>query len=162
MKPLKGLIIFAILAISIASAAHTVFAAGSCSVSSAGVAFLGYNVFGAAADDQSGSVSITCGGNITPATLTVALDKGGNSSGLPNRSMKNGSNTDTLTYNLYFDVARTMIWGDGTAGTVTWKITGNAIKNPVFTQSIFGRITPGQTNASVGSYSDTVTMTLTF
>jgi spore coat protein U-like protein len=162
MKPSKSMLICTGMILVLAGSTRMAGAAGFCNVSSAGVAFSGYNVFGATPDDQQGTVTIMCGGNITPTNFTVMLDKGAHSNGLPNRSMKNGSNSDTLSYNLYFDASRTTVWGDGTSGTTDWVITGNSIKNPTFNQSIYGRITAGQTNASVGSYTDTVTMTLNY
>jgi spore coat protein U-like protein len=141
--------------------AGTALGAGFCNITSAGVSFGSYDVFASTENDQTGTVSIACGGNITTAaTLTVSLDKGANSSGLPNRNMKLASGSDLLSYNLYFDAARTQVWGDGTGGTVIWSTVGG--HNPTPTHTVFGKIPASQTSVSVGSYSDTVTMTLNF
>ena len=88
------------------------------------------------------------------------MDKGANSSALPNRNMKLASGSDLLSYNLYFDAARTQVWGDGTGGTVIWSTAGG--HNPSPSHTVFGKIPANQTSVSVGSYSDTVTMTLNF
>ena len=72
--------------------------------------------------------------------------------------MLNGS--EALNYNLYLDTARTIIWGDGTAGTQTY-----FIKNPPNNQDVavpvYGRIPTGQ-SVSKGTYTSTITVTLNF
>lgn len=84
------------------------------------------------------------------------------------RQMANGAHR--LNYNLYSGVSRRVVWGDGTGGTVavpayaagSISINGNqtrAFDNPGLT--IYGRIPAGQEVAQ-GSYSDTITLTLTF
>jgi spore coat protein U-like protein len=68
------------------------------------------------------------------------------------------SGTHVLTYNLYLDPTHLTIWGDGSSGTGTVSGTGTGanVGTPVY-----GRIPPGQ-NASVGSYSDVITVTVTY
>jgi spore coat protein U-like protein len=63
-----------------------------------------------------------------------------------------------LVYSLYTESARTNVWGDGTGGSVlpTGVGTGTTQGYPVY-----GRIPAGQT-VLPGSYTDTVTVTLTF
>lgn len=93
---------------------------------------------------------------------TVSLSTGASGS-FANRTMPSaGANTDVLTYNLYQDGARTLIWGDGTGGTTTVSGTaaGMALVNQI-TNTIFGRLPPSQ-DVSADSYSDTITLTIAY
>ena len=71
------------------------------------------------------------------------------------RTMLSGANT--LNYNLYFNAARTNIWGDGTAGTVVW--ARNVNRNTNYNRTVFGRIPAGQ-DAAAGAYTDTIVATI--
>jgi spore coat protein U-like protein len=68
--------------------------------------------------------------------------------------------TDQLFYNLYRDAGRTVIWGNGGAGTQAY-IVQNPPNNQDINVPIFGRI-PALQNAGEGVYSDTITVTMTF
>lgn len=160
MKLVKFLLAIGII-VTLGTDARLVFAAGgnpTCTLSSSGVAFGSYDVFAATDNVATGTVTLTCGGTATPASPGVKLDKGAHSAALPNRNMSDG--TDTLSYNLYLDAAHTQIWGDGTSGTTTW--TTVTMKNFVGSTTVYGKITAAQTSAGVGSYSDSVTMTVDF
>jgi len=63
-----------------------------------------------------------------------------------------------LAYNLYLDSTRLTIWGDGTGGTGTF--SGMGTGSDVGT-TVYGRIPAGQ-NVAVGTYSDLITVTVTF
>ena len=122
-----------------------------CTISSAGgLAFGSYDVFNATNLDGAGTINISCD---VSAPFTTALSAGGGT--FATRTLASGANL--LNYNLYTDAARTTIWGDGTAGTVT--LSGSAA--PAATQTVFGRI-PARQNKPVGSYADTIVLTLTF
>jgi len=69
------------------------------------------------------------------------------------------SGSEPLFYNLYRD--RQVIWGDGTGGTQAYLIKNPQGNNQDISVPIFGRIPPSQ-NVGVGSYSDTITVTLNF
>lgn len=106
--------------------------------------------------DATSTLTVTCS-NTTP--YTVALNAGTNAGGASNfstRTMKSGSNT--LTYQLYTDVGRSTVWGDGTASSSTSAGTGTGSAQ---TLSIYGRL-PSIANAVPGSYTDTVTVTVTY
>jgi spore coat protein U-like protein len=66
---------------------------------------------------------------------------------------------DTLTYELYSDVAGGTVWGSGNGGTT---VAYSAADSSAQTLTVFGRIPSGQNTATVGDYSDTVTVTVTF
>jgi spore coat protein U-like protein len=69
----------------------------------------------------------------------------------------------SLGYNLYTTTARNVVWGDGFGGSVTVTLTGGNVSGGVrrYTRSVFGRV-PGSQNVGAGSYSDTITLTVTF
>jgi spore coat protein U-like protein len=122
----------------------------SCTVTAAAVAFGTYDP--TANSDQNGSITIQC----TKGTAaTVSLDEGAAPAG---RQMA-GPGTDTLTYELYSDVAGGSVWGIGNGGST---VAYNAATSAPSTLTVFGRIPLGQNNAGVGAYADTVTVTVTF
>ena len=73
--------------------------------------------------------------------------------------MQQSSGNDALSYNLYIDAARSTIWGDGTGGSSTQTI--NMTGSHPSTLSIYGRVPPLQ-DVSMGSYSDSVMVTINF
>lgn len=137
----------------LASAAHAV-----CSVSATGVNFGGYDIFSAAPLDSTGSVRVSCDQN-PPMDITVAIGSSGTSGGFRPRAMRNASTADRLNYNLFTDASMSVVWGDGTSGTST-VLLFKVNKNRPQTATIYGRIPPGQ-NVSVGTYADTLTVTIT-
>jgi spore coat protein U-like protein len=71
------------------------------------------------------------------------------------RRLRSGVN-DFLNYNLFQDAGRNALWN--TANTVSYQ-AGN---NNAQTFTIYGQVPAGQVNVGVGSYSDTVTISVTF
>ena len=123
----------------------------TCTVSATTVAF---GVVQFSAVNSTGTVTINC--NANDASITVALSTGGNGSYTP-RKMSSGANK--LQYNLYRDSAHTLVWGNGTSGTVT--NTGSAIANVALKFTVFGQV-PAQALPAPGSYTDSITVTLTY
>lgn len=120
--------------------------------------------FGAAIDplaaalpvDASASLTVVCT-NTTP--YSVALDAGVNAGGAANfgsRAMKSGS--DLLAYQLYTNAARNIVWGDGSGGSSSAAGTGSGSSQ---TLTIYGRL-PSLSGVVPGSYSDTVTVTISY
>ncbi len=106
--------------------------------------------------DATSTLTVTCS-NTTP--YTVALNAGANAGGATNfssRTMKSG--TDTLGYQLYLDAGRTTVWGDGSAASSNKTGTGSGTAQ---TLSVYGRI-PSLANVVPGSYTDTVTVTISY
>jgi len=115
-----------------------------------GVTFGTYDVYSVNALDSVGSITWHC----SPSAATqIALSRGSSATFNPRTLL---SATDVLNYNLYLDAARTMIWGDGTGGTLVYTSSGGRV-----TVTIFGRIPTGQ-DVVPGSYADTVTAVLNF
>ena len=133
----------------------------NCTISTVGITFGAYDPVVANAEtpvDANGSVTVAC---TNGATTTIGMNQGSNPTGTstaatPERQMSSG--TDNLRYDLFQEAARTTIWGDvGTPTTVAYTSTGTAET----TIDIFGRIPAGQ-DSSVGTYTDTVTATISF
>lgn len=132
----------------------------SCSIDSAStLAFGNYNPISSTPLDQTSSIVVRCT-NGTPYTLAL---NGGTTTGgtIAGRLMTTGA-VNTLSYQLYTNSGRTTVWGDGTLGssTVTGTGTGVLVANEQ-TLTVYGRIPINQTSA-IGTYSDTITATLTF
>lgn len=125
-------------------------ASAACTVAAGGLSFGSYDVFNGSHTDSTGSIDISCD-TATPYTLTLSPGNGS----YTQRTMVNGSHV--LNYNFYSDAARSQIWGDGSGGTVS--VSGNAETNANHT--VYGRI-QAQQNVSVGSYVDSIIVTLEY
>jgi spore coat protein U-like protein len=105
--------------------------------------------------DATSTLSVQCT-NTTP--YTVALNAGANAGGASNfttRTMKSGANS--LVYQLYLDAGRSSVWGDGIASS-THAGTGTGSSQSL---TIYGRL-PSLANVVPGSYTDTVTVTISY
>jgi spore coat protein U-like protein len=113
----------------------------------------------AAAVNGSSTVSVTCTGG---SPYSIAMDNGSNASG-SQRRMISGSNF--LSYNLYLDAAHTLPWStatDSSACTTTGDCflgTGNGSAQSI---NIYGVVPTTAAAPPSGTYTDTVTMTITF
>jgi spore coat protein U-like protein len=123
---------------------------------STSVNFAGYDVFDTTPLDGTGDVTLECT-QVGPSDLvSIEIGRGGARS-FATRAMQNG--THRLEYNLYLNAARTILWGDGTGGSETFRArppTGQPLSVP-----IFGRIPPGQ-NVTPGDYSDRLIVTIVY
>lgn len=133
-------------------------AGASCTVFAEGSQFGSYNPLANAALDGTGSVRVTCtGGEIVPYQVSASMGNGT----YQVRKLMSGS--QTLDYNVYTDGTRTTIWGDGSSGTGL--ISGSVVATPegaTQTSTVYGRIFSGQQRASVGSYRDQLTVTVSY
>jgi spore coat protein U-like protein len=103
--------------------------------------------------DGSSSIGIQCTNN---TGYVVRLDAGdGTGATIANRLMTGGG--ATVSYSLYRDAARTLVWGE-TDGTNTVAGTGDGA---VQTINVYGRI-PVQTTPAPGLYTDNVTVTVSY
>ncbi len=142
-------------------------AAVTCTVSTPGVAFGGYDVYAAAPTLANGTLTLRCSlgageNGSTPVPYKFSLSTGSSGSFAP-RKMKSGANT--LDYNLYTANTFGLVWGDGTGTTVT--ISGSMTlddANPsrTVTRTVFGRIPALQDAAVASDYLDNVTVTVTY
>jgi spore coat protein U-like protein len=91
----------------------------------------------------------------TPYTLSLSVGSGSGAT-FAARRMTSGANT--LIYSLYTDAGRTTLWGDGTGGSTTVASTGTGVSQ---TFSVYGQI-PSSAAATIGTYTDTITVTATY
>ncbi len=66
--------------------------------------------------------------------------------------------SNTLAYQIYLDAGRATVWGDGSASSSTKSGTGTGSVQSI---SVYGRI-PSLATVVPGSYTDTVTVTVTY
>lgn len=122
----------------------------TCTVQTVSVAFGNYDPISGQVLDGVGSVRVQC----TPATsYEIKLSAGHGS--YASRALRSG--LVSLFYNLYTNVSRSIVWGDGTGGTVTVSAMSQDQ-----THYVYGRIPGGQIQASAGSYADLIVVTVEF
>lgn len=113
------------------------------------LAFGTYSPFGSFLD---GSMSFLIGCS-AKATPSLQLSSGSSSTYFP-RTMTSGTNT--LPYNLYVDSGRSIVWGDGTAGTAEG---GSETFFNLLLVTVYGRIAAGMDSVA-GAYTDTINIRL--
>lgn len=135
----------------------------SCQIqSTAPIAFGSYDSLAASALDAAGSVVIRCSASVTNVYTT--LDQGanagtGSTDASPVRRMKGGSGSEFLSYQIYSDAARAVVWGN--TATTGKNIAGPTVGGQDITHVTYGRVPAGQQVGS-GNYADTVGVTVTF
>ncbi|MGE5615921.1 MAG: spore coat protein U domain-containing protein [Bacillota bacterium] len=147
-----GLALFAL-------AAQAACAAISCTISSPGVT-MAYPANTAPVSTQT-SFTVTCARNLasdpTSISYTVAADNGLNPNGTNNRAF---SGANALKYDVYRDAACSSTWKG--PQTIADSITTLSGFTPVSkTTAFWGCVVTAQ-SPSAGTYTDTVTMTLTY
>jgi spore coat protein U-like protein len=125
----------------------------SCAINSASTLNFGSSGVISANVDQTSTIQVQCT-NTTP--YTIGLNAGtGTGATVAARKMTNGGNT--ITYSLYSDSGRTTVWGN-TVGTDTVSATGSGAAQ---SYTVYGRV-PAQTTPAPATYSDTITVTVTY
>ena len=133
-----------------------------CTVSATDMAFGNYDPFAGAPLDSTSTISVTCISVGNPRVrYQIQLNTGQSGTYNP-RAMTNG--VSPLNYNLYRNAGRTRIWGDGSSGTVVrnrrYRLAPVG-STRTRTETVRGRVFAGQ-NVTVGSYLDTITVTVFF
>jgi spore coat protein U-like protein len=147
-------------------AAATVHAATtvSCTASAGGIAFGIYNPLSAIANTSTGTLQVTCNGRGTGSanvTVNVTLSAGLSGS-YANRKMSSGVNG--LNYNIFWSTAYNQIVGDGSGGSfagTAGPFVVPAGSSNFATGTFYGRI-PASQDVAPGSYSDVITVTVTY
>jgi spore coat protein U-like protein len=104
--------------------------------------------------NATGALSVHCtNGN----AYRVALN-GGVSNNVASRYMARATGVSIVSYQLFTDAGRNLVWGDGTAGTSMVTGTGTGRTS---TLTIHGRV-PAQRTPPPGAYRDTITATISF
>lgn len=126
----------------------------SCDVTAQDLDFGDYDPVSATALDAATTLSVTC---TFGAAYDVGLSAGlGAGATYAARKMTN-SGTDTLTYSLYRNPARSQVWGE-TLGVDTHAGTGTGAAQVI---DVYGRAPIAQT-APADAYEDTITVTVTY
>lgn len=123
--------------------------AASCTLTSSGIAFGGYDPFVPQDVLSVANIGVTCD---ETTAYSIALSSGAGT--YEQRFMTSGLHQ--LLYNLYIDATLNTVWGDGTGHTA---VVGDTQSAAIYT--VYGRI-PARQNAHVGAYGDTIVITLTF
>ncbi len=168
MRIMKSLVLASVLlafAIPVAARAQTcnnqfigAIFNGYTAINVTSLAFGAYSPANASAAQSNVQVTAYCTGGLLGATLppfTLAMSAGGGS--FTQRKMAAGG--ATLKYQIYTSAADTTVWGDGTGATST--VAGG--NNGVSSQTITGYgVIPVSQYVTPGSYTDTITVTITY
>lgn len=131
----------------------------SCTASVSPVSFGAYDPTAMSPRDGSGLVSVDCTGIVSLfGTVEVTASPGSSGNALQ-RTMKRGS--ATLNYNLYANVARTSVFGNGLNGTMTLSSSMTGLLLFSTSMPFYARVPAGQWVGS-GTYSDTVVVTVSY
>jgi spore coat protein U-like protein len=140
--------------------------AGSCSVSSPGLAFGRYqpltfagklNSIDATAD---ATVSIVCTAISTGGSYTISLGPSPQGNSIIPRYLAHSAGGPGMAFNVYLDSTYTSVWGDGFTGSL---LTGSIpVGDSGRTHTVFGRVPAGQNLLKAGNYSTSLTMTITY
>lgn len=123
--------------------------AQTCSAAASNVDFGSVSPIRGSAVDSTGTVSVTCtwpallGGLTLYAHVCLSLGSGTGSTSLNPRALANG--TQTMSFNLYKDAARSQIWGSIFNTTVGTPIAVATLKNP-------NTVTGGKASTAVTYY----------
>ena len=130
----------------------------SCTISASSVEFGIYDTLNGTPTDSTGSVTYACSSKQVQRSQNVIISIDRGRAGSFDRAMTGPG--EQLHYNLYLDVGRTQIWGDGSSGTVTLqdKVPPNGTPT---TATVYGRVVPRQ-NVSAGRYTDGLVVTIQF
>ncbi|MGA7964954.1 MAG: spore coat U domain-containing protein [Gammaproteobacteria bacterium] len=125
----------------------------SCSVNAGNLAFGNYNPLSGNTATTSAIFTVRCN-RYTNVAITFSSGQSGT---YTTRYMKAGS-TDQLDYNIYTDTTYTGVIGDGTNGTYYYYGTAG----PGGGYAYYYGLVPASQNVSPGSYSDIITVTVTY
>ena len=163
LKPSRRLMAATLLlALAVAGSAQA-----ACSVTSPGLAFGAYQPLTfagkltSAAVTSMATVSVNC--DLVNGLLGYTLKLGRSTAGdsINPRYLATATNGGAnMVFNVYTDPAYSTIWGDGTTGGSSL-ITHGAL-NGQFDHTVYGRIPAGQNTLKAGSFSGTLTITVTY
>ncbi len=135
----------AALAVMVAAPAQ----AASCTVSPQSLDFGRYDPFASSSLDTVATINVTCD---VETAFEIALGTGAGS--YDARTMTGGA--DAMRYNLFIDPQRVIVWGDGTGGSNT--VSAVSARHDF---TVYGRA-PARQNLTPGSYTDVISVTVTY
>ena len=127
-----------------------------CRVSVVPFAFGTYAPGNPAPHDVTGNIDVRCMGQ--PGFFIATLSTGSSGS-FAQRQMLSG--VTPMGYNLYLDAARSLVWGDGTGGSLPVIRIKARPGRQNFALPVYGRIPPVQ-SVSPGLYTDDIVVTIVF
>jgi spore coat protein U-like protein len=142
-----------------------------CSVSSSGLSFGPYQPLTFAGQLTSvdvlgtGTISISCNNMLSLGSYTLALGASADGTGdrISTRYLANSNGGANMAFNIYTDARRSIVWGNGSTGAV---VSGSI---PIVTLgsytdnvTVYGKIPASQNTLKAGSFSGSVTITLTY
>lgn len=144
--------------------------AGTCAVSSNGLAFGAYQPLtfsgklSSADVTSTATISVNCTGIAVVADYTISLGPGSFGPGdrISTRYLNNVTNGGAyMSYNVYVDAGYVTPWGNGATGSL---LVGSIITIGSSSRShtVYGSVPSGQNALRAGSYADTLTMILTY
>jgi spore coat protein U-like protein len=159
-RMIKALLLTLLLTFFLILHGETAFAQFGCTVGVTSISFGNYNVFSSTPADTVGTITVNCGRRVVQVNVTLGVSQ--TSGAFIPRQMRRSAGSDRLSYNIYTDPARTTIFGNGTGGTSDVRLHRPPGPPANWSQIIttYGRIPPGQ-DVSVGTYSDTLSVTVT-
>jgi spore coat protein U-like protein len=123
----------------------------ACNVDVAPLSFGSINALDARDTDSTTTITVTC-----PAATAYTATASSGSGSFTGRQMT--APQGRLDYQLYTEASRSLVWGDGSAGTNTVSGTADPIGD---TQTVYGRV-PAQPLAVPGTYADTILVTISY
>lgn len=141
-------------------------AAGSCTVSTTGLAFGAYQPLTFAGKRVSAdvtsdaTVSVVCTAITTGGSYSITLGPSPQGNSIVPRYLARAGGGPGMAFNVYLDAGFLSVWGDGFTGAA---ITGTLPAGDSTRQYVvFGRVPAGQNALMVGNYSASMTMTITY
>lgn len=133
----------------------------TCSISAGTFNIGAYAPLSGSTTSGTGTVSVTCSALVVGLNVSYVISLNQGSSGtFTARTMT--LSAVPLNYNIYTTSGFTSVWGDGTSSTVT--VSDSYILNVLSTTrnyTMFGLI-PASQNVGPGTYTDTITATVTY
>jgi spore coat protein U-like protein len=140
--------------------------AGSCSISSSGLAFGRYQPLTFAGKLTStdatadATVSVVCTAITAGGSYTISLGPSPQGNSMIPRYLAHDAGGSAMAFNVYLDSTYTSVWGDGFTGS---PITGSIpVGDSSQSRTVFGRVPAGQNQLRAGNYSASLTMTITY
>jgi spore coat protein U-like protein len=139
----------------------------TCQASATPVSFGAYIPSSTTPTYSTGAVTVSCSALLALTISYTVTFNSGLYSGNSYSNMRMNSGNSYLSYQLYTDAAHTNVWGNGTNGTSDQ--TGGCLLQLLgkllpcgSPYTVYGKIPAPQYSVAPGSYSDTITVTVSY